>query len=293
MAEEQPQDKQAAPDTVPDTVPDTTTEGNQDKGQEVPDQAHPNKDAMAQAQREHWARPVEHIETDEVPPGASAVNVDGREVVNPTHGFGQLWRRTYRVKLPGVQSTPAEVMAYWKEHFPEFQPEENRFLPTRDGVQPGELVYIDAKLINAPGLGALTPMASGVMVIYADDESFTVMTPEGFPVSGFNTFSVYEEDEMLYAQVQGLERATDPIYEFGYRLMGGEAKQDRTWKHVLRSLAARYGIDEEVEHAKTCLDPGLQWQNVGNVWKNAFVRTTLYKATTPIRWLFGGRDQKS
>jgi hypothetical protein len=271
-------------------------EEEQDKPltKEVSEHEHPNKDAMEQAQRDHWARPVEHIETGEVPPGASAVNVDGREVVNPTHGFGQLWRRTYRIPLKGVQSTPAEVMKYWKDHFPEFQPEENRFLPTSDGVKPGELVFIDAKLINAPGLSNLTPMASGVMVIYADDESFTVMTPEGFPVSGFNTFSVYDEDGTLYAQVQGLERATDPIYEFGYRFMGGESKQDRTWTHVLKALAARYSIDGEVEHSKTCIDPGLQWQNIGNVWKNAFVRTTLYKASTPIRWLFhSGSEKKS
>lgn len=268
-------------------------EQTEPQGKDVAEHEHPNKDAMAQAQREHWARPVEHIEADEVPPGATAFNIDGREVVNPTHGFGQLWRRTYRIKLQGVQATPAQVMQYWKEHFPEFQPEENRFLPTSDGVQPGELVFIDAKLINAPGLSAMTPMASGVMVIYADEESFTVMTPEGFPVSGFNTFSVYEEDDVMYAQVQGLERATDPIYEFGYRFMGGEAKQDRTWKHVLQALAARYGIDAEVEHTKTCLDPGLQWRNAGNVWKNALIRTTLYKATTPIRWLFGSPGEKT
>jgi hypothetical protein len=268
-------------------------EQNEPISKEVADHEHPNKEAMQQAQREHWARPVDHIETDEVPPGASAVNVEGREVVNPTHGFGQLWRRTYRIALRGVQSTPAEVMQYWKDHFPEFQPEENRFLPTSDGVRPGELVFIDAKLINAPGLGNLTPMASGVMVIYSDDESFTVMTPEGFPVSGFNTFSVYDEDGTLYAQVQGLERATDPIYEFGYRFMGGESKQDRTWTHVLKSLASRYGIDHEVEHNKTCIDPSLQWQNIGNMWKNAFVRTTIHKATTPLRWLLGGGSAKS
>jgi hypothetical protein len=280
MADEQTSaaGQQAAPEISADDV----------VHKEVPAEAHPNTEPMHQAMHEHWARPVEHIETDEVPPGASAVNVDGREVVNPTHGFGQLWRRTYRIKLTGVQARPSEVMTFWKEHFPEFQPEENRFLPTSEGVQPGELVFIDAKLINAPGIGNLTPMASGVMVIYADDESFTVMTPEGFPVSGFNTFSVYEEDGDMYAQVQGLERATDPIYEFGYRFMGGERKQDRTWAHVLRSLAARYGIDAEVEHNKSCIDPGLQWHNIGNLWKNAFIRTTLYRATSPFRWLLGG-----
>jgi hypothetical protein len=77
---------------------------------EVAEQEHPNKDAMQEAQREHWAQPMDHIVTDEVPPGAMTVNVQGRDVVNPTHGFVQLWRRTYRIKLIGVQSSTAEVM---------------------------------------------------------------------------------------------------------------------------------------------------------------------------------------
>jgi hypothetical protein len=228
---------------------------------------------------------VEKIETDEVPPGATSVNLEGRTVVNPTHGFGQLWRRTYRVKLTGLESTPAAVMAYWKEHFPEFQPPDNRFIPTSDGVQPGELVYIDTHLVSAPGISTLTPMASGVMVIYADDESFTVMTPQGFPVSGWNTFSVNEEEGVLVAQVQGLERATDPLYEFGYRFLGGEKKQDATWKHVLRTLAEHYGIQGTVEFNKVCMDSRLQWHNAGNIWNNAAVRTTVYKALTPLRWM--------
>ncbi len=272
------------------TQPPPATEGGQATG----DDRDEHTEAMDAALSANWARPVEQIETDEVPPGVITVNVEGREVVNPTHGFGQLWRRTYRVRLKGVQSTPAAVMAFWKEHFPEFQPEENRFRPTSDGVQPGEMVYIDTKLMDAPGIGNLTPMASGVMVIYADDVSFTVMTPEGFPVSGWNTFSVYEEDGDLIAQVQGLERATDPIYEFGYRFMGGEQKQDKTWKHVLHSLAAAYGLDAEVDATKTCIDPSLQWDKVSNVWNNALIRTTLYKATSPLRWLLrGGRSEKS
>jgi hypothetical protein len=284
MSEQSEQSEQQIPSSQQEVIPDDASAAA----------AAEHTEAMDAALAANWAKPVEQIETDEVPPGAITVNIEGREVVNPTHGFGQLWRRTYRVRLKGIQATPAAVMAFWKEHFPEFQPAENRFRPTSDGVQPGELVYIDTKLMDAPGIGNLTPMASGVMVIYADDVSFTVMTPEGFPVSGWNTFSVYEEDDDLIAQVQGLERATDPIYEFGYRFMGGEQKQDKTWKHVLRSLAAAYGLDVEPEATKTCIDPSLQWDKVGNVWNNALIRTTLYKATTPLRWLLhGGRSAKS
>ena len=230
-----------------------------------------------------WAEPVERLRAHEAPDRAAAANIEGRQVNSPLQGFGQLWQRTYRVRLSGVNATPAEVMAAWKANFPKFQPEENRFITTNQGVKPGALFYIDSKLVNSPGMDKMTPMASGVMVIYADDVSFTVMTPEGFPVSGWNTFSTYEEHGVTVAQVQGLERATDPIYEFGYRYMGGETKQDRTWSHVLRSLAAYYGVTAEVEMTKTCVDSQLQWKHVGNVWHNAAIRTFFYKLTDPVR----------
>jgi hypothetical protein len=230
-----------------------------------------------------WAEPVERLRAGDAPDRAAAANIEGRQVNSPLQGFGRLWQRTYRVRLTGVQATPAEVMAMWKANFPSFQPEENRFIATNQGVKPGALLYIDSNLVNSPGMDKVTSMASGVMVIYADDVSFTIMTPEGFPVSGWNTFSTYDEEGVTVAQVQGLERATDPIYEFGYRYLGGEKKQDRTWTHVLRSLAAHYGLTAEVEATKVCVDAKLQWKQAGNVWHNAAIRTFFYKLTDPVR----------
>lgn len=244
-------------------------------------------DGAAEESREdgaQWAEPVARIHADEdAPDGAAAANIEGRQVNSPLHGFGQLWQRTYRVRLRGVGVSPAEVMATWKANFPKFQPEENRFTPTRAGVRPGAVVYVDSSLVDAPGMDVVTSMASGVVVIHADDVSFTVMTPEGFPVSGWNTFSTYEEEGDTVAQVQALERATDPFYEFGYRFLGGEKKQDRTWKHVLNALAAHYGVQGEVEFTKTCVDPRLQWKYAGNIWQNAAIRTVFYNLTDPVR----------
>ena len=34
---------------------------------------------------------------------------------------------------------------------------------------------------------------TGVMVLYADEESFTLMTPEGHMFAGWITFSAYQE----------------------------------------------------------------------------------------------------
>ena len=42
---------------------------------------------------------------------------------------------------------------------------------------------------------------TGVMVLYADEESFTVMTAEGLPEAGWNTFSSYQ-DERIGSKVQ-------------------------------------------------------------------------------------------
>lgn len=240
----------------------------------------------AEASLNAWARPMEEgLRTGQTPGAAFRANLQGRQVNSPLQGFGQLWQRTYRVRLSGVNATPAEVMATWKANFPQFQPPENHFYASAAGFKPGELVFIDSSLIEGPGVGAVTEIASGVMIIYADDVSMTVMTPEGFPVSGWNTFSVHEEDGATVAQVQGLERATDPIYEFGYRFLGGEQKQDATWIHVLRALAAHYGVNAHVQAHKTCVDRKVQWAYAGNVRHNAAIRTLLFKLTAPLRWV--------
>ena len=89
-------------------------------------------------------------------------------------------------------------------------------------VAPGEVVLINATL---PGLPGGVPVSTGVRIIYADDVSFTVMTPAGHPEAGFNTFSAFEEEGETVAQVQSLGRANDPIYEMGYRLMGGASNK--------------------------------------------------------------------
>ncbi|MDQ5830161.1 MAG: hypothetical protein M3324_09960, partial [Actinomycetota bacterium] len=57
-----------------------------------------------------WAKRVERLEVSAVPEGAANVNVQGRREVGALQGFGQLWQKTYRVPLTGVEVTPAEVV---------------------------------------------------------------------------------------------------------------------------------------------------------------------------------------
>jgi hypothetical protein len=122
-------------------------------------------------------------------------------------------------------------------------------------------------------------------VLYVDDESFTVMTPEGHPESGWNTFSVYSESGGLVAQVQSMGRATDPIYEFFFRFLGSSEQQEMTWIHILTSLAAHLGIHGQVTVSKALIDPNIQWSQAKNIFKNAGIVTVFYKLSAPLRWV--------
>jgi hypothetical protein len=152
------------------------------------------------------------------------------------------------------------------------------------GVQPGGVMLIDAHVPVLPGTPGIIPVATGVLVMYADESSFTVMTPAGHPESGWNTFSIAEEDGCIVAQVQSLARAADPIYEFGFRFMGGARQQEEIWHHVLTNLAAHFGMTGQVEMVTICVDHQLQWAQAKNVWQNAGVRSTFYSLAAPLRW---------
>jgi hypothetical protein len=224
-----------------------------------------------------WAKRIDTLKVSEVPQGAVNLNVDGRRVVGALQGFGQLWQKTYTARLHGVDVQPADVVRRWKEHFPKYHPPESRFYPPLAGVAPGEVVLINASVTGMP-------VYTGVMVLYADDVSFTVMTAEGLPEAGWNTFSAYQEDGTTVIQVQSLARAYDPIYEIGYRIVGATV-QEKIWQHVLTSLAADYGVSAEVNLTKVLVDPNLQWRQVKNIWNNAAMRSLLYSTTAPLRWV--------
>jgi len=245
----------------------------------------PDDDERQRREQANWAAPVHRLKVTDVPAGAVNLNVDGREVVSPMQGFGPLWQKTYRVRLAGANVTPAEAMSAWKEHFPEFQPPENRFYPTMSGVKPGELLFIQAQVPPWPGARIGFPVSAGVMVLYADDEMFTVMTPAGFPEAGWNTFSAYAEDGTTVLQVQSMARTSDPIYEFGFRFFGGASQQHKIWAHVLTQAAAHFGVNGQVQTQLNCLDSSLQWSQIKNVWHNAIIRTFFYQLGAPFRWV--------
>ena len=197
--------------------------------------------------------------------------------MGPLQGFGQMWQKTYWVRLSGAEVSPPQVIRTWKEHFQSFWPKGNRFYAPITGIAPGEVAVIN---ISPGGM----PLSTGVMVIYADDESFTFMTPEGHVFSGWITFSAYEQDGATVAQTQLLIRANDPLYEIGFR-MGGSKSEDRFWRSTLGSLAAHFGVNGQVQVSTTCVDPRLQWSQVKNIWHNPAIRSGIYMTLAPLRGL--------
>lgn len=221
----------------------------------------------------NWAPQGSHLKVSAAP-NNQVNNVDGRSAVGPLQGFGKMWQKTYRLKLVGCDATPQEVIATWKENFPRFWPRGNRFYVPLTGITPGEVAMLTVR----PGG---MPLSTGVLVLYADDESFTLMTPQGHMFAGWITFSAFQQGDVVIAQAQVLMRANDPIYELGLTL-GGHRAEDKFWAQTLKALGAHLNVTSQaVEKEVICVDPRLRWSYAGNIVHNAAIRTTLLG---PTRW---------
>jgi hypothetical protein len=224
----------------------------------------------------NWADSVSRLTVSDVPEGAVNINVEGRRLASPIQGFGKMWQKTYRVRLPAERVSPSDLITAWKQHFPEFWPEGNRFYGPLTGIQPGEVALLNMTL---PGKMKLS---TGVMVLYADEESFTLMTPQGHMFAGWITFSAREVEGQTVAQAQVLMRASDPIFEMGLA-MGGHKQEDRFWQHTLTQLAGYFGQQAEVDTQVVCVDRKRQWSKWRNVWQSSAIRSTLYTLGAPRR----------
>ena len=227
----------------------------------------------------NWAAPVTSL--DPRTAGGVHEGVRNRRVLGAVQGFGKLWQKTYRVRLDGAPVTPRQVIATWKAHFPEFWPPRRaRFYGPITGIAPGEVALLD---VHAPGG---LKMSTGVLVLYADEESFTFMTPEGHMFAGWITFSAYDDGGTSIAQTQVLIRAQDPIGELTF-MLGGHKMEDRFWEETLQALAERFGVTATTTMESVCVDPRRQWRRVGNVRHDIAIRSTWRAATAPVRWIRG------
>jgi hypothetical protein len=216
-----------------------------------------------------WAKPVEKLTAGGAPAGAPNL-VEGKRLVGPVQGFGKLWQKTYRVRLEGIETTPAAVIANWRENFPFYWPKGNDFYPSLTGVEPGEVALIS---LEGP---AKLKLKTGVLVLYSDDVSFTLMTPEGHMFAGWITFSAHEDGGATVAQAQVLMRAQDPLGELGLAV-GGHGKENRFWEQTLENLASSLGAEgPKATTTMVCVDGRRQWSRATNVRHSVGLWSTLH-----------------
>jgi anti-anti-sigma factor len=234
----------------------------------------PSKQSTAPRDEHFWCHPLDKISVPFTSPTGFNLNVNGRLPVGPVNGFGQLWQKIYWLQVNDSAITPEQAIKALKENFPALQPSYNHFYPSPQGIKAGEVVLFDS---FTPG----GPVSSGVLVLYADELSFTFITPQGHPESGWISFTATRgEDGKTLVQLLGLARSNDFVYETAFRLVGSKM-QVRIWTSLLRSLAHHLGVPPVISVNQTCVDSGLQWSELKNLWYNAQIRTILY---TPVHW---------
>ncbi|HWJ10333.1 MAG TPA: hypothetical protein VNS46_13215 [Nocardioides sp.] len=231
---------------------------------------------MSDRESTNWAQGVSRLEVSGLPADAINRNVQGRRLASPIQGFGKMWQKTYQVQIPTELTTPAALIETWKRQFPDFWPAGNRFYGPLTGIAPGEVAVLNMTLP-----GRLT-LSTGVMVLYADDESFTLMTPEGHMFAGWITFRAVEGDGHTLAEAQVLMRASDPIFELGLTF-GGHRQEDVFWQQTLTAVAAHFGHEAEVRTAVVCVDQKRQWRRWRNVFKSSAISSTFYMLGAPGR----------
>jgi hypothetical protein len=218
----------------------------------------------------NWAAKVDRLRVpDEV--SRFGYNVEGKRVAGPQQGFGRLWQRTYRASL-GSATTPETLVRNWRADFGSFWPRSGRFHGAMTSLQPG-----DVAPLTASGL------STGILVLYADDTSFTFLTPEGHMFAAMITFSGEpEQDGTTTAQIRILLRTADPIFETMWPI--ARRQEDAFWSGTLRNLAAAHGVPGVVvsEHSE-CVDRGRLWGNWRNVRYNTGIRTVWHGVTRPFR----------
>ena len=222
----------------------------------------------------NWAKPGKLDPSDVA--GALNANVRGRKLNAANGGFGRLQQKTFSVRLSGASVTPQELIKTWKAEFASFWPKGQKMFLPATGIAPGEIGLINASMPGTP------MMATGVLVIYADDESFSFLSPEGHPFAGPLTFSAFtDESGATVAQVHELTRASDPFWELAMMVpVLGERMQNDIWRQTLRNVARRFGVDATVESKIVVVDSHRQWRNAKNIWHNAAIRSGL---TAPLR----------
>ena len=205
----------------------------------------------------------------------TAWGVTGRRVTGPEQGFGRLWQRTYTCPIGDVRPRRSEAIAEWRAHFGEFWPGRQPVLRRVEGINPGDVAPI------AVAAGGGLKLTTGVLVLYADDESFSFMTPEGHMFAGMITFSAHENAGGTVLQTQVLDPAQRPALRAGH----GRDEADGgplLGRHHAQPRQRLGAVGCNVDVTSIVVDRKRLWRNARNIRYNAGVRSVLHLAAAPF-----------
>jgi Domain of unknown function (DUF1990) len=217
----------------------------------------------------NWAPKVDRLHVS----GArqdKAFNVEGRRLAGPQQGFGRLYDRTFTIGLGDVV-TPEALVRDWRAHFGDFWPKSATFYGSITSIEAGDVAPLTASGIT-----------TGVLVIYADDTSFSYMTPEGHMFAGMITFSARHEQSGTIAEIRMLVRPADPLWVIVWPV--GRGMEGKFWKGTLANLAAAHGVTGvAATEVTTCVDERTLWKNWRNVFRNGAATTVFHSVGRPLR----------
>jgi anti-anti-sigma factor len=234
-----------------------------------------------------WAKSGDRLSMTGIPSRVMNINVHGRWTSGPAQGFGRLWEKRYRLRLHDTDLEPRRIISLWRSEFPDFWPKGNRLFTSGNApIAPGT-----SALLNLTLPGGLV-LATGLMVIYAADRSFSFMTAEGHILSGWITFSSFRKNDSTFIQVHPLFRAGDPLMELGLR-WGAAAQEDRFWHETLGNLARRLGSHGDVAQQNVLIDPRIQWKRFANLRHSAAIRSSLYMPLYLLKKYFVAKKDRN
>ncbi|MEO8106031.1 MAG: hypothetical protein ABI720_01830 [Actinomycetes bacterium] len=209
-------------------------------------------------------------------------NITGKKATGPQQGFGRLWQRTYSTDL-GSAVGAHDLISDWKVNFGTYWPPASTFHSSLTGIEPGAVAPIEVGVVSRG-----PKLATGILVMYADEESFTFMTPQGHMFAGLITFSAEEVSDNTRVEIKILIRPSDPLWELAWPV--AKRKEDVFWVGTLTNLAQHHGVAEPtVEEETVCVDRKRLWSNWRNIWHNSGIRSGIHIVTTPVRRLLPDR----
>ena len=130
-------------------------------------------------------------------------------------------------------------------------------------------------------LGGGLKLSTGILVIYADEESFTFMTPQGHMFAGWITFSAFERGRRDGRTGAGSDAGTGSADRAGTDPRR-HRKEDAFWaRRCVRSPSGWLG--QPAGDELVCVERRRQWSRAGNVRHNSAFKSGIHTATSPFR----------